>query len=277
MAAMARIMSALVPASDRIDVPVSLRKACSSDSVPVCAFNSDAVPVATIFLVDNRDALRDALGFLHVVRRQEHGDAFLFVERLDLRPQLVARLRIETERRLVEEQDLRRVQESARDLQTPLHPAREVLDRVVLPLPEFEDLQELFGPLVPRRARHAVQDAVELHVFVRRQFLVEARILKHDAEAPPHFGRLRDRVQAVDFERSAGRREQRRQHLDRRRLAGAVGAEEREDLALSDVERDVVDGRHLSVLLHQVSYANHKGGEVLHEFSAANTQSARPG
>src|SRR5207248_3254904 len=44
MAAIARIASAPVAASARIDVPVSFRKACSSESVPVCVFSSAAVP-----------------------------------------------------------------------------------------------------------------------------------------------------------------------------------------------------------------------------------------
>ena len=38
------------------------------------------------------------------------------------------------------------------------------------------------------------------------------------------------------------RREQAVEHFDRRRLAGAVGAEEAEDLARRDGERDAVDG-----------------------------------
>ena len=47
---------------------------------------------------------------------------------------------------------------------------------------------------------------------------------------------------AIDRDRSAGRRDQPRQHPHRRRLAGAVGAEQRDDLALRDFEADVVDG-----------------------------------
>ena len=48
---------------------------------------------------------------------------------LHLRPELIAALRIETQRRLVEKQDLRRVQKAAGDLEPPLHPAGELLHR----------------------------------------------------------------------------------------------------------------------------------------------------
>ena len=45
-----------------------------------------------------------------------------------------------------------------------------------------------------------------------------------------------------------GRVEQPGEHLQRRRLAGAVRAEEADDLALADLEADVVDRAHLAVL-----------------------------
>ena len=41
------------------------------------------------------------------------------------------------------------------------------------------------------------------------------------------------------------------EHLDRRRLAGAVGAEQREDLAAADVEVQPVDGGGVAVALDQ--------------------------
>ena len=60
-------------------------------------------------------------------------------------------------------------------------------------------------------------------------------------------------------------RQQRGQHPQRRGLAGAVGPEEADDLALGDVEVDAVDGAHLGLLrpclgvegLHQTSRMDH--------------------
>ena len=48
--------------------------------------------------------------------------------------------------------------------------------------------------------------------------------------------RSRDDVVAGDTRAAGGRLRQRAEHVDRRRLAGAVGAEEAEDLAGGDVE-----------------------------------------
>ena len=48
---------------------------------------------------------------------------------------------------------------------------------------------------------------------------------------------------------AVGRRERRGQDRDRRRLAGAVRAEQREELAGPDVEADAVDGVALPLLV----------------------------
>src|SRR5687768_7507718 len=70
-------------------------------------------------VVDHRDTMRHAIRLIHVVRREEHRHAFRLIEALHVRPHLVATLRIETERRLVEEEHSRRVEQAARDLQPP--------------------------------------------------------------------------------------------------------------------------------------------------------------
>ena len=58
-----------------------------------------------------------------------------------------------------------------------------------------------------------------------------------------------DDVVAGDRGGAGGRLEQRRQHPQRGGLAGAVRAEEADDLALGDVEVDAVDGADLLVFL----------------------------
>ena len=47
---------------------------------------------------------------------------------------------------------------------------------------------------------------------------------------------------AVEGERALGRRVDAREQVEERRLAGAVGADERDDLAFVDVQRHVADG-----------------------------------
>ena len=94
-----------------------------------------------------------------------------------------------------------------------------------------------------RGALRLAGDAVELgevaQVVARREPLVEAAVAAEDVADPlPHLARVVDDVEAEHARLPARREEQRDQHLDRRRLAGAVRAEQAEQLALLDGERD---------------------------------------
>src|SRR5581483_4173918 len=84
--------------------------------------------------------------------------------------------------------------------------------------------------------------AVEVEVLPHGQRAVERVELRDDADAALHRGRMLAHVHAGD-ERAASRRDDgRRQHPDRRRLAGAIRAEQPEELAAPDFEVEPVDG-----------------------------------
>src|ERR1700680_1887851 len=74
-------------------------------------------------VIDDGDAVGDALGFFHVMGGEEDGDLLLLVEFRYVSPQLVAGLRVQADRGLIEEDDLGRMQKTARDLQAPPHSA----------------------------------------------------------------------------------------------------------------------------------------------------------
>ena len=99
------------------------------------------------------------------------------------------------------------------------------------------------------RARHAVEDAVEIHVLVGGEFVVDAGVLKHDAELLARGGLMGGGVETVELHVAAGGRQQRGEHLDGGGFAGAVGAQEGEDLALGDIESDIVDGGEVAEFL----------------------------
>ena len=66
---------------------------------------------------------------------------------------------------------------------------------------------------------------------------VETRVLKDDAKAAPHFVLLALRVEPIDLDDAAGGLEQRGQHFDGGGLAGAIGAQKREDFTLGALRR----------------------------------------
>ena len=74
---------------------------------------------------------------------------------------------------------------------------------------------------------------------------VERRLLERDADRLADLARLGDDVVAGDLRGAARGAQERGEHADRGRLAGAVRAEEGVDLALGDVEVDAAHGLYL--------------------------------
>ena len=76
-----------------------------------------------------------------------------------------------------------------------------------------------------------------------RELLVDGEGLGHVAERAADLAVVLDRVVPGDPDRARRGHQQRREHPDRRRLAGAVGSDQPEALAGRDGQRQIVDGR----------------------------------
>ena len=184
--------------------------------------------------------LAQLLGLVHVVRRDDQGDA-LALEPEEPVPQDVPGLGVEARRRLVEEQDLRVVDEGPGDRQAALHAAGERLDRVRAALGELGEVEELVGALTDHRPRQPEVAPVDVEVLLHGDLHVEVVLLRAVAEAGPHRCAVGDRVEAEDPQLAAARGRGRGDHLHRRGLAGAVGPEEAEGLSLRHLDVDGVD------------------------------------
>ncbi len=193
-------------------------------------------------MVDDADAMCHAIGFVHVVRGEKDGDALGFIDTFHMRPELVAALRIEPKRGFVEEENLRRVQKAAGDLETALHAAGEFLHLIVAAIPQFEELEQFFCALATNLAGHVIEHAMDLHVFPGGEVAVEARILKDDAEALTGLVLMGSRIEPVELDRAAWWLQQGSEHFDGGGLPCSVGTEEGEDFSFGNVERDIVDG-----------------------------------
>src|SRR5205085_5903061 len=157
--------------------------------------------------------------------------------------QLAGADRIESERRLVEEEHRRLVEDSACDVKSLAHAAGVALDPLPLTPRESDELQHLGDPatLVAR------VDSVELgevaEVVEPGKAVVEPALAAEDvADPPPNLVCLPHDVKPENARRSARRDQQGDQHLDRRRLARAVRAEQPEELAGLDRKRDAANG-----------------------------------
>ena len=73
---------------------------------------------------------------------------------------------------------------------------------------------------------------------------VEVELLRRQPDRLPRLAVVADRVVAEDLDRAAGRLRQPGRAVDQRRLAGPVGAEQAEELARLDLERDAAQRLH---------------------------------
>ena len=82
---------------------------------------------------------------------------------------------------------------------------------------------------------------------------IDGRVLQGHTDVAAHVVGLGDDVEAGHLGAARGRPEQGREHADDRALAGTVGAEEAEDLALPHLEIDAVDRLHRSEVANEAS------------------------
>ena len=107
---------------------------------------------------------------------------------------------------------------------------------------ELEHLEDLGGSRLRLPCRHAVEPRLEDELAATRLGRIGGTALGHVADAAADLGGVARQVDARDPGVARRRADERREHAQRRRLAGAVGAEEAEDLAGADLEVDAAHG-----------------------------------
>jgi hypothetical protein len=162
-------------------------------------------------------------------------------EGLDALEDLVPALRIDADRGLVEDQQLRLVQQADRDVGPALHSARVVVDPVAGALGEPDHVQHGFDPLREPAPVEVLEAPEELEVLCRGEIGVQRDVLRHESDQllrRPGSGRERP---ARDCDRPLVGLQDAGHHRDRGGLARPVRTEESVDLAAGDLEAHIVD------------------------------------
>ena len=179
------------------------------------------------------DGLRD---LCEHVARDEHGP-LPGGERAQEVAQPAHAFRVEPVCRLVEDQQLGVAEQRGGEPEPLAHAERVPLDAAASRRVELDQPQHL---LDPRVAADPTARAERAQVVAARAARVEVGRLEHRAD--PQRGPLERRVGLAEDERAAARRRREpEQHPQRRRLAGAVRAEEAGDRARLEREREIVD------------------------------------
>jgi hypothetical protein len=142
---------------------------------------------------------------------------------------------VEARRRLVEEEHRRLVHEGRAEVEPPPHPAGVGPDAPVSRVGEADTLDQRVAAPDRLGLRNAVQRGLKLHQLAAGHERVERGLLERDADRAADIAGLLHHVEPGHRRAAAGRPEQCGQHPNGRRLAGAVRAKERVDLALGDL------------------------------------------
>ncbi len=192
---------------------------------------------------DDRDGVGQELGFLHVVGREKDRLPAV-LEALEHIPDLPSRVRVEPGRGFVEKDDLGIVDERGGDPEALLEAAGEGVEAGVGLAAQIGEVHQGVDVGVASEYPRVVPQALAHGDPVER-----AEVLREHADPPDDLGLGPGDVQPEHGDLSRRRIADRFDDLDRDALAGAVGAEERENLALVDGERNVVDRKEGTVTL----------------------------
>ena len=130
-------------------------------------------------------------------------------------------------------------------------------ERVALdPAPRRAAEADLLDDLVDPTVADAVRPRRHPQVVAPGPARVDRAGVEQRTDLAQRFGVRRERP-AVHERLPGGGSVEAEHHPHRRRLAGAVGAEEAGDQPLLDVEAQVVDGHHVAVPLGESSYLDH--------------------
>ena len=210
----------------------------------------DGVQGEDFSLVHDRDTVAEALGFFHVVRRVEDGEAFFF-EAGDVFEEVVAGLGVDADGGFVEQDDFRAMNHGGGEVEAAEHAAGVALRAVFASVPEFDQFEGFFDASSEVGAAEAVEGAEEMDVFLAGQFEVECGGLRGDADLAADFG-FGGIGLAVDRDHAAGGREVADHHPERGGLTGTVGAEEAECFAFVDFEGDVINRAEGAVVFDEI-------------------------
>ena len=169
---------------------------------------------------------------------------------LEMLPHPVGGIGIERGGRLVEQQQLRLVDQRLRQRHAGLLPGRELAVGAVEEIVEIEiggELRDAFAQILDR-----IEPAEDGEVLPHREPHRHVDIGAFEIHPAEHLGALLRHRMAEHLDAARGRQHQPHDHGDRRGLAGAVAAEQAGDAAARDAERDVIDRAGGLVVLDEV-------------------------
>src|SRR6266571_5879263 len=209
--------------------------------------------------IEDGDPLADPHDDAHVVLDEQYRDSLLVADAVHEVDELRRLLRVHAGGRLVEQHPLRIERECASYLETALVAVGQVAGVLVVHLADSHELEQVAGRAVrsallvtlPRQAEHRARDAraqVRVHrdhdVLFGGHQVEQSDVLECAGQAQRGDlvrGPAGD-IDVAEIDAAGGRPVQAGEHVEERRLAGTVRADQAHDGALGNIECHVVDG-----------------------------------
>ena len=191
-------------------------------------------------MVQDRDLVGELVGLFQILGGEEDRDPGGH-ELADELPHGAAAARVQAGRRLVQEDDARVADQGHRQVEPAAHAAGIGAGRLPGRLDQIEPVQQLGRPPPALRPVQMAQVSHQDQVLFAGEQLVHRRELAGDTDDRAHRIRFLGQVVATDGYLARVGADQGGQDLHHGGLAGAVGAEQREDRPLGDLQVDAVE------------------------------------
>ena len=212
-------------------------------------------------MIDDDDAVAEALGFLHVVRGVDQGLATL-LEGFKVFEDSVTALRIDADGGLVEQQNLRIVQQRSRQVEPAFHPATEGPDLVPGAVGEAHQSQRIGDRAFRSGAVQIVKRGEKDKVVERRQLVIQCHVLRNQADFSLDRVSIPAQGTACNEHLAGIGPQQASDDRNGSRFSRAVGPQQPHRLSRSRPQADTIDGDDLSIALVQSLYFEHEGRSV---------------
>jgi len=185
------------------------------------------------------DAVAERERLRLVVRDVHRGQGELVEEPSEVLEQPVTEPPVERAERLVEKQDARLGSERASERDSLLLAPRERSHRAALEAGQADEFEQLRRPRRDPLVRVAAHSESEPHVCRDVAVGEERVVLEHEPDTAPVRG-SRTEIRVAEHDAARVGRLEARDDTEQRRLAGAAGPEDGDDLAVRDFERGVL-------------------------------------
>lgn len=207
--------------------------------------------VEKVAFLDNTDPVAEGLKLAQDVGGDQDGFA-LFPELAQDVHHFDACSGVQAAGRFIQEEEVRVMDEDSGQAQALLHTAAEMRSQVVAFLGKADQLENFLDFFSPIRALHLVTGAEEIEILDDEHIFVDAESIGHIADQAANLIALAMDIIAVNTGRARGRPQEKREYFQGGRFAGAVAADEAENITPAHLKIQAIEGGQLSVGMGEV-------------------------